>query len=209
MKELAAVARGYVENDLAVGSELLVIKNRRTILHEAFGMCDRESGVAMVPGTIFNLRSMTKMFTGAAVQMLIDQGDLELDMKAADFLEGFRNQKSESITIGELLAHRSGLPLSIVMKTGKLDAYPDLIAMANAVGVGGPEFPPDSKFWYSDSGTDCLAAIVEIVSGKNIAQFVSEQLFAPLGMKDTFYLSKTTPHDQSRVASLYLGSKGA
>jgi CubicO group peptidase (beta-lactamase class C family) len=130
-------------------------------------------------------------------------------MKAADFLEGFRNEKSESITIGELLAHRGGLPLSILIKAGRLDAYPSLLAMADAVGAGGPEFPPDSKFWYSDSGSDVLAAIVETVTGKGVAQFVAERLFAPLGMTDTFYLTKTTPHDQSRVASLYLGTTGA
>jgi CubicO group peptidase (beta-lactamase class C family) len=209
LRELAAVARGYVAADLAVGCELLVIKNRHTVLHEAFGMADRERGVAMVPGTIFNLRSMTKMFTGVAIQMLIETGDLELDMKAADFLEGFRNKKSEAITIGELLAHRSGLLLSIMMKTGKLDAYKSLIEMANAVGEGGPDYPPDSKYWYSDSGTDCLAAIVEIVTGKDISNFVSERIFAPLGMTDSFYLTKITPHDASRVASMYVGNTGA
>lgn len=209
LRELAAAARGYVANDQAAGAELLVIKNRRTVLHEAYGMADRERGVAMVPGTIFNLRSMTKMFTGAAIQALIDSGDLEPDMKASDFLEGFRNEKSESITIGQLLAHRGGLMLSILVKAGKLDAFPNLIAMADAVGKAGPEFPPDSKFWYSDSGSDTLAAIVETVSGEGIAQFVSERIFAPLAMNDTFYLTKTTPHDQSRVASLYLGASGA
>src|SRR5262245_741309 len=209
VRELSATVRGYVASDQAVGAELLVVKNRRTVAHEAFGMADRERGVAMAPGTIFNLRSMTKMFTGAAVQMLIDTGDLEPDMKAADFLEGFRNAKSESITIGQLLAHRGGLPLSILIKAGRLDAYPSLIEMADAVGKGGPEFPPDSKFWYSDSGSDALAAIVETVTGKGVAQFVSERLFTPLGMDDTFYLTKTTPHDPSRVASLYLGSAGA
>jgi CubicO group peptidase (beta-lactamase class C family) len=209
LRELAAIARGYVTDDQAVGAELLVVKNRRTVLHEAYGMADRERGVAMAPGTIFNLRSMTKMFTGAAIQALIDAGDLELDMKASDFLEGFRNEKSESITIGQLLAHRGGLMLSILMKAGRPDAYPNLIAMADAVGKAGPEFPPDSKFWYSDSGSDTLAAIVETVSGKSVAQFVSERIFAPLGMDDTFYLTKTTPHDQGRVASLYLGESGA
>ena len=209
LRELAAVVRAYVANDLAAGGELLVLKNRRTVLHEAFGMADRERGVAMTPGTIFNLRSMSKMFTGAAIQLLIDSGDLDLDMKAADFLEGFRNEKSESITIGELLAHRGGIPLSILIKAGRLNAYPNLIAMADAVGKGGPEFPPDSKFWYSDSGSDTLAAIVETVSGKGLAEFVSERLFKPLGMNDTFYLTKTTPHDQSRVASLYIGSAGS
>lgn len=209
LHELAAIARGYVADDLAVGAELLVVKNRRTVLHEAFGKADRERGIAMAPGTIFNLRSMTKMFTGAAIQALIDSGDLDPDMKAADFLEGFKNEKSESITIGELLAHRGGLPLSILIKAGRPDAYPNLIAMADAVGKGGPEFPPDSKFWYSDSGSDVLAAIVETVSGQSVAQFVSEKIFAPLGMSDTFYLTKTTPHDQGRIASMYLGAGGS
>jgi CubicO group peptidase (beta-lactamase class C family) len=207
--ELRDVVLGYVDDDKLVGAELLVLDHRRSVMHEVFGMVDREAGVAMQPNTIFNIRSMTKMLTGAAIQMLIDQGDLELSAKAADFLPGFRNPKSENITIEQLLEHRSGLPLSIIIKAGRLDAYPDLLAQANAIGADGPDYPPGSKYWYSDSGTDVLGAIVEVVTGEPLHQFIAERLLGPLQMKDTFYLTKKTPHAQDRVASLYIGNTGS
>lgn len=205
--ELAEAVQGYLDDDLIVGAELLVIKQRRTVLHEVYGWRDREDGIAMERETVFNVRSMTKPFVGAAIQMLIDEGALALDDKAAQYLPGFRNEKSKEITIGQLLAHRSGLPLTIFKN--RIDAYADLEAQVDAIGAAGPQFTPGSKFWYSDAGTDALAAIVQIVGGENLETFVAERLLEPLGMGDSFYLSTTTPHAQDRVASMYMGAAGS
>src|SRR5512136_748793 len=71
LRLLASAVRGYVERDEVTGAELLVIKNRRTILHEVFGWRDRERRLPMERNTIFNVRSMTKPLTGMAAQMLI------------------------------------------------------------------------------------------------------------------------------------------
>src|SRR5690606_35656159 len=145
-----------------VGGELLVIKNRRTILHEAYGLRDREDGRPMEPGTIFNIRSMTKPLTGVAVQMLADEGKLSLDDPVAKYLPGFDNDRSRAITIAHLLEHRSGLPLA------RMDAHDDLAARAEAIGRQGPQFGVGEKFWYSDLGSDAAAAVVEKVSGMTI-----------------------------------------
>ena len=64
----------YVKNGTIVGGELLIIKNRKTILHEVYGESDREAKRVMERDTIFNIRSMTKPLTGVAVQMLADEG---------------------------------------------------------------------------------------------------------------------------------------
>ena len=66
----------YVKNGTIVGGELLIIKNRKTILHEVYGERDREDKRAMERDTIFNIRSMTKPLTGVAVQMLADEGKI-------------------------------------------------------------------------------------------------------------------------------------
>lgn len=206
LRELARVVEGYVDDDKIVGAQLLVIKNRRTVLDQAFGWRDRDDKVAMTCDTIFNIRSMTKPLIGASIQVLLDEGALALDDAAAKYLPGFDNDKSKHITIEQLLAHRSGLQLTII--TNRLDQYETLEAQANAVGEEGPNFEPGSKFWYSDAGTDTLAAIVEVVSGMNLEAFVQERLLGPLGMSDSFFLSKTTPHAQDRIASAYIGGAG-
>jgi CubicO group peptidase (beta-lactamase class C family) len=206
LHELARVVQSYVDDDKIVGAELLVIKERRTVLDQAFGWRDREEQAAMTCDTIFNVRSMTKPLIGASIQILLDEGALALEDEAAKYLPGFDNDKSRHITIEQLLTHRSGLPLTILTK--RLDEYETLEAQANAVGVAGPQFEPGSRFWYSDAGTDVLAAIVEVASGMDLAAFVQARLLDPLGMSDSFFLSKTTPHAQDRIASLYFGSAG-
>ena len=84
LAELAGIVEGYVADGRIVGAEILVIKNRRTVLHEAYGWKDRDDGIPLEIGTIYNIRSMTKPLTGAAAQCLIDEGLIALDDRVAD-----------------------------------------------------------------------------------------------------------------------------
>ncbi len=205
VRRLADEVDGYVKSGKLVGAELLVIKNRKTILHEAFGMRDREEKQPMVPDTIFNIRSMTKTLTGVAVQMLVDEGKIRLDDPVAKYLPGFDNDKSRAITVKQLLEHRSGLPLSILVI---INGFKDLQAQANAAGEKGPQYKPGSRFNYSDTGSDAAAAVVEKVSGQTIDKFVTERILRPLGMNDSFYPTKADDPRKKRIASLYMGTPG-
>jgi CubicO group peptidase (beta-lactamase class C family) len=203
VKAIADEVAGYAKAGIIVGGELLIVKNRKTVLHEVYGDRDREDKRPMVRNTIFNIRSMTKSLTGAAIQILIDEGKLRLDDPVAKYLSAFDNDKSRAITIEHLLTHRSGLPLTII--TTKIDQFPDLQTQAKAIGEKGPQFKPGEKFWYSDAGSDCVAAVVEKVSGMTIDRFVTERILKPVGMADSFYPTKAADPRQSRIASLYTG----
>ena len=206
LEALAADVDGYLARDLIVGGELLVIKDRRTVLHRSFGLRDREKGLAWSNGTVCNIRSMTKTLTGAAAQLLIDRDELSLDDKVADYLPGFDTEKSREITIEQLLTHRAGLPLTIL--TTRLDEHADLVAQGNAVGARGPDSEPGSRFWYSDAGTDALGAVVEVISGMKLDAFVQEELLAPLGMSDSFYYLAKDDARRGAIASAYAGTPG-
>jgi CubicO group peptidase (beta-lactamase class C family) len=205
VRRLADEVAGYVKAGTVVGGELLVIKNRKTILHEAFGDRDRADKLPMVRDTLFNVRSMTKPLTGVAVQLLVDEGKVGLDDAVAKYLPGFDNDRSRAITVKQLLQHRSGLPLTILKS---ITEFKDLQAQANAAGEKGPEFKPGEKFWYSDAGSDAAAAVVERVSGLTIDRFVTERILQPLGMADSFYPSKADDPRKQRIASLYIGLGG-
>jgi CubicO group peptidase (beta-lactamase class C family) len=206
VRRVAGEVEEYVKNGTIVGGELLIIKHRKTILHEVYGERDREDKRAMERGTIFNIRSMTKPLTGVVLQMLADEGKLSLDDPVAKYLPGFDNDNSNAITIEQLLQHRSGLPLTIL--TLRIDQYSDLQTQARAIGERGPQFKPGEKFWYSDAGSDAAAAVVERISCTTIDRFVTERILQPLGMADSFYLSKADDPRKERVASLYIGSPG-
>ena len=205
--ELADIVQGYVEEGRIVGAELMVLKNRYIVLHEVFGLKSQEDETPMEKNTLFNIRSMTKPITGSAVQILIDRGELRLSDRVAEYLPWFDNELSGNITVQQLLTHQAGLPLTIVTR---LDDYDDLWTMANEVGKLGPEFPPGSKLWYSDAGTDALGGLVAVVSGQSLDDFITQNLLQPLGMVDTFYYTPASQDDprRERIASLYIGGYG-
>jgi CubicO group peptidase (beta-lactamase class C family) len=203
LAELTREVQGYVERGLIVGGELLVVKNRRTVLHETFGYADRDDDVPWTKGTVSNIRSMTKPITGAAAQILIDRGQLGLEDPVARYLPGFDTEAAREITVRQMLTHRAGLPVNILTA---MDEYATLVDFGNAVGARGPRFEPDSQFWYTDSGTDALGAIVEVVSGKRLDEFVREELLEPLGMSESFYFLDDEDPRREKIASLYAGT---
>jgi CubicO group peptidase (beta-lactamase class C family) len=205
--ELVDIVQSYFDEELIVEAELVVIKNRKIVLHEVFGWNDRENEIPMEKNTLFNIRSMTKPITGAAIQILIDEGRIRLDSKAAEYLPGFDNEESRNITIEQLLTHRSGLPLYIITA---VDEYETLYSLANETGIIGPEFAPGSKFWYSDAGTEVLGAIVEVETGEPLDAFVTERILEPLRMNSSFYYHPATQNDsrRGRIADLYVGGIG-
>jgi CubicO group peptidase (beta-lactamase class C family) len=96
VRKLADEVAEYVKAGTIVGGELLVIENRKTILHEAFGDRDREDKLPMARDTLFNIRSMTKPLTGVAIQMLVEGDKLRLADPVAKYLPGFNNDKSRA-----------------------------------------------------------------------------------------------------------------
>ena len=213
LNKLTYIVHKFVKEDKIVGAELVIIKNRHTVLHEVFGWLDREDKKPMKNNTLFNIRSMTKPLTGSAIQILIDRGRLKLSDPVSKYLPGFRNEKSREITIEQLLTHRSGLPLTYLSISSKqsfseqLSNYDNLISLANTVGQEGPNFPPGTKFWYSDAGTDVLGAVIEVIAGIPLDQFIEQNILQQLGMKDTDYNTQKHPRKDNRIASLYVGAE--
>ena len=194
-----------INKDHIVGAELLIIKNGYAILHEAYGWNDKEDSTLMKVNSIFNIRSMTKTFTGVGIQILIESGKLQLDDKVSKYLPGFDNLQSKEITIEQLLTHRSGLPVSIM---NDFSEFVSLIDLANAIGEVGPEIEPDTKFGYCDSGADVLGAIIEIVTKMPLKEFLYKFIFKPLKMYDTYPITKRNDLRSKQVVSSYGGTTG-
>jgi CubicO group peptidase (beta-lactamase class C family) len=199
--------RGFVDKGDIVGGELLVIKNRRTVLHEAVGLSDRENKKPLKPDTIYCIRSMTKPLIGAAVQILIDEGRLSLDDTAAKYLPSFDNDKSRGITVRQLLTHTGGLPLSTLLNNDfrELTSLRDVVDIS---GKNGPIFPPGKNYQYSDDGADTLGAIVSAITGQAAEAFITKRILEPLGMNDTFPLAREAGDKLNRFTPAYMGTRG-
>lgn len=184
-----------------VGAEVLVLKNRRIILHQAMGWSDRERLIPLERASIFRIASMTKPFTGTAVLMLADEGKLALDDRVALHLPSFDNERSGEITVRQLLTNRSGF-----VQGGGPTGYreqPTLRGAIDLLGEAGPTFSPGERFVYSSLNTETLGALVEAVSGHPVERFFETRILSPIALKDTYTSFSPDSSWASRVASSY------
>jgi D-alanyl-D-alanine carboxypeptidase len=169
------------------GAAVLVSIGGNVILKKGYGLADTGRKVPVTPTTVFRLASVTKMFTGTAVLMLAERGQLALDDLVAKILPA-SSAWTRDITVRHLLSHTAGL-------ADYLDR-PDSMAWARSEHsvqdlVDGfkdkrASFAPGERNVYSNSNYVVLGAIIEKVSGVPFDQFVKTNLFAPLGMASTF-----------------------
>jgi len=177
---------------LAPGAVFLVAKDGKVIHERAFGYAELNdlsmnrlaSPRLMTTATIFDLASLTKvMATTFAVMMLVDRGQVDLDMPVYRYLPDFRGPHLDSITVRHLLQHSSGLvqwqPL-YYQATNSEETYAVIRNMPPDWGVGEGRH-------YSDLGFMLLGYIVEKVSGKPLDQFVDQELYKPLGLRVTTF----------------------
>ena len=207
LAELGTFARELCETEEVVGVELLVIKDGRTLLHEAYGWRDRDEEEPMVPDSVFCVRSMTKPVIGTAIQMLADEGKLALDDPVAKHLASFDNDRSRAITVEQLLYHTGGLPLTLLLAED-LSRLEDITEVAALAGDHGPEFEPGTRFWYSDPGADSLAAVVEAASGVHLEEFLRTRILEPLEMGSTTCRMSEGHPLRERASSTYAGRRG-
>ncbi|RMI36635.1 class A beta-lactamase-related serine hydrolase [Streptomyces triticirhizae] len=134
--------------------------------------------VPMAPDTVFDVASLSKLFTALVVVRLAERGVLDLDEPISRRLPGF-----PEVTARALLTHTGGWPAEIALG----DHPGDRAARLAAVGVQPLEYPPGTAYRYSDLGPIALGALVERVTGAPLDALVAELVVEPLGLTDTGY----------------------
>lgn len=178
--------KAAVKNDRFIGS-VLIAKNGAPILNKGYGMANIELNVPNTPKTIFRTASLTKQFTSMAIMQLQERGKLKVSDPICRYLENCPTAW-QSITIRHLLTHTSGIPnySSLPDWDEKHSVLPYTAAQfLNLFRELPLQFAPGEKHKYSNSGYFLLGLIVEKTSGKKYTEFVQENIFAPLGMKNT------------------------
>ena len=205
LDQLADTVTKWVAVGRPVGAELLVVKNGRTVRHEAIGWRDRAGTLPLQPNSIFRIRSMTKPVIGTAVLMLKDEDRIALDDPVANYLPSFDHGRSRAITVRQLLTHTSGLAPNGFDAFGlpkEADTYESLRAVVDDIGAIGPTTSP-GVFRYSDAGSATLAALVAEVSGAPVEHFLATRIFEPLGMRDTYTRFSPAAAWADRLCSTY------
>lgn len=139
--------------------------------------------IEMGTDTMFDLASISKLFTAVAVMQLVESGEVALDDPVADHLPAFAANGKADVTIEQLLTHTGGLPAWLPLYS----AYPDVESRLAAVYAVKPTSEPGTRYVYSDIGLITLGKVVETVSGQPLDEYVGAQITGPLGMTDTMY----------------------
>ncbi|MDQ2711604.1 MAG: DUF1343 domain-containing protein [Acidobacteriota bacterium] len=183
--EVDAIINEAVQSKLIPGAVLAIGHNGHVVYRKAYG------SRAIVPArepmtldTIFDAASLTKVVaTTPSIMKLFEEGKIRLDDPVTRYLPEFQGGKSD-ITIRLLMTHFSGLPPDLVL-VPRWSGYENGIQRALTVA---PVAPPGARFIYSDINFNLLAEIVRRLSGQIVAQFARDQIYTPLGMKESQFL---------------------
>ena len=201
----------FVDHGAAAGFVTLVARHGRVASLEAIGWQDLDTRKAMRTSSLFQIMSMTKPITCAAVMTLVDDGRLSINDPVEKYLPEFKGQKLKSgsapahpVTLRDLMTHTSGVPAGS-SKGFERHAHTLAEVVADAAQES-LEFEPGSKWSYSNNGIATLGRILEVLYGKPFEQVVDEKIFKPLGMRDTSFW---IPQDKiGRLATVYTGDHG-
>ncbi|HEY2356264.1 MAG TPA: serine hydrolase domain-containing protein, partial [Phenylobacterium sp.] len=187
---VAAATREHVAalvRDDRFSGAVLVARNGKTILDEAYGLADREAKNPITVDTQFRFGSMAKMFTAVSIMQLAQAGKLDLTAPIGRYLKDYPNRDiATKVTINNLLTHSGGTgdiftPEFQAHRLEMKDAK-DYVAL---FGARPPRFAPGAQTEYSNYGFMLLGRIVEVVSGQAYDDYIASHIFAPAHMTAT------------------------
>ena len=170
------------------GAAVLIAKDGQVLLRKGYGLANLELGVPIEPDMVFELASVTKQFTAAAILLLQERGKLSVNDEITKYLPDYPTH-GQKITIHHLLTHMSGIPEITAQPEWWPRRREDLTVqqLLDMFKDKPLDFTPGEKQGYSNSGYDVLGAILEKASGKSYEDFVEQEILAPLGMKRSRY----------------------
>lgn len=170
------------------GAAVIVVKDGKTLLRKGYGMADVEKKVAIQPGDVFRIGSMTKQFTAVAILMLEEEGKLSVKDEITKFIPDYPT-RGKKITVEHLLTHTSGIKSYTNMPTFRTIINKDMkpLEVVDFFKNEPMEFDPGERYAYNNSGYFLLGVIIEKVTGMSYAEFVAKRIFAPLGMEHTAF----------------------
>ncbi len=224
------VLNEYINKNWLTGAVTLVVKDNQLVQYKGYGFADAETKKPMQKDAIFRIMSQTKAITSVGIMILYEQGKLLLDQRIADFIPEFRNsvvldkyneadttyttvKAKRQITFRDLLTHSSGIGYAAIgtptanaiyakagipSGLGYFDA--SLVEKMTELAKLPLMFQPGEK-WQYGLNSDLLGALIEVISGMNLEDFLRLHIFQPLGMKDTYFNLPAAKAD--RLATVY------
>ena len=189
----------------AFNGSVVVAKEGEVIYRKSFGIADKENGIPVTDTTAFQLASVSKVITATAVMILVEKGLVKLDDTFASYFPEFPYPK---VTVKHLLCHRSGLPNYLYFLNDVVSNKTTVLTNQEVLRLMIERKPkvytqPNRIFNYCNTSYALLALLIEKLSNKSYSNFLSDEIFKPLGMKhsgtilsmDVFEKAVSKPYD--------------
>lgn len=190
---LDSIARHAMMDQSIPGLSVAIVKDGRMLMQRGWGTVDTR-GRPATAATEYQIASVSKQFTAAAILRLAEQGKLSLDDPVTRYVDGLPDPY-EDVTLARLLNHTAGVPnFTEFFREFRKPLAPSQVI--DSLAARPLLFDPGSGFHYSNSGYYLLGLVIERVSGEEYADYLDEQFFKPLGLAATHYcgeLSRAVP----------------
>lgn len=192
LDEMDGSMEAVIADGLMPGAVALVARGGQVVKHKAYGEAMKytddkftkaKQPIAMRKDTIFDLASISKLFTTTAAMKLWEENAFELDDPVSSYIPEFAQNGKEKVTVRQLMTHTSGFVSWIPLYT-KGNSREDRLQLVFANPLANE---PGKVYTYSDLNMITLGALVEKLSGERLDVYVKKHLTGPLGMKDTMY----------------------
>ena len=186
-----AAVKTYIDSLIALemqknkvpGLSMALVDDQRVVWAQGYGLADVATQRPATADTVYRAGSVSKLFTGAAILQLAEQGKLNLDQPVARYLPSWRPQSknAQAVSVRQVMTHHAGLPRDQLQGMFDTQAAP----FTQAVEILNKEplaYPPGQTFFYSNLGFSLLGALVQETSGTPFDQYARQSLLAPMGM---------------------------
>jgi CubicO group peptidase (beta-lactamase class C family) len=177
------------------GAAVLVIKDGLVLHRKGYGSANLEHQVPITPESVFDIASMSKQFTGMAISMLVEQKVINLEDDIRKYIPELPDY-GQTITVRHLVHHMSGVRdffyTMFIAGWGLDDVFSSDQILTMASHQQTLNFEPGERYDYSNTGYFLLAEMVKRVTGKTLAVWTEQNLFVPMGMKNTYFRTEHT-----------------
>ncbi|HMU45918.1 MAG TPA: serine hydrolase domain-containing protein [Chitinophagaceae bacterium] len=230
LSRIDGLVNEYINKHWLNGAVTIIIKDNQLIQYKGYGYADYDNKTPMQKDNIFRIMSQTKAITSAGIMILYEQGKLLLDEPIFHFIPEFKDPvvldtfneadttyttvpAKRNITFRDLLTHTSGLDYADIggskvkliyskhnIPSGLGHIKETLLDRMKALAKLPLSFQPGEK-WQYGLNTDLLGCLIEVISGMTLEDFLTKNIFEPLGMKDTYF--NVPASKANRLATVY------
>ncbi len=192
LNELPQQLRAAIRRHNVPGASIAIYRNGR-LTEAAAGVVNVDTRVPTTTDTVFQIGSISKIFTTTLVMQLVDEGLVDLDEPLRGYLPRFRvadGNASNTVTLRQLLCHSSGIEGDLFVDSGRGD---DCVARLQVMGRLLPQlFAPGERLSYCNFGFAMLGRMIEVLTGDTWDAAMRKRIFEPLGMNHALTLPEET-----------------